>query len=251
MGHDVSPIGNHQLDMRSTEALARDISKRFRANVKYGHQDVICCDPDGNEVESTFELIIQGTIQHPKSDKTLTLLDEDYQLQQMLKTHGDNIYTLPCFAGSDSRYEEIDEAKRGMCYEILDQENEVTYGTIFNDTFRDFFNTFDMRWWSFCRAFTREDCDHRLWEDVNGFRLEVMTLYNNIGGTEVFYLDDQGETQHLTETMYNWKKVKTELKTHFQETTLHIPAFLKKRKILPLEEFPLAFYDDFSDLKNE
>ena len=251
MGHDVSPIGNHQLDLSSTEALARDISKRFRANVKYGHQDVICCDPDGNEVESTFELIIQGTIKHPKSDKTLTLLDENYQLQQMFKTHGDNIYTLPCFAGSDSRHEEIYEAKRGMCYEILDRENDVTYGTIFDDTFRNFFNTFNMRWWSFCRAFTREDYDHRLLEYVNDFRLEVMTLYNKTGGTEVLFLDDQGETQYLTETMYNWEKVKNELNTHFKETTLHIPAFLKKGKFLPLEEFPLAFYDDFSDLRNE
>lgn len=248
MGHDVSPVGNHQLDMSSTEALASDISERFRANVKYGYQDVICCDPEGNKIESTFEVIIQGTIKHSNADKTITLLDENYQLQQMLAKHGDNIYNLPCFSGSESRYEEIDEAKRGMCYQFFDRENDVDYGTIFEDTFRDFFNSFDMRWWTFCMAFTGDNHYKQFLDDVTEFRQNVLALYRKIGGSSVAYLDDQGETQYLVHGLYNWETTTKELGTHFKETTLHIPGFMKEGNPLLEEGLPMAFFDDFSDL---
>jgi hypothetical protein len=249
MGHDVSPVGNHQLDMSSTEVLARDISERFRANVKYGYQDIICCDSEGNNIESTFEVIIQGTIVHPKAGETITLLDENYQLQQMIAKHGDNIYNLPVFAGSEARREEVEEAKRGMCYWLFDRQNDVDYGTIFEDTFRDSFNSFDMRWGTFCMAFTDNSYFKQFLDDLTEFRKNVLALYRKVGGSSVSYLDDQGETQYLVHGLYNWETTKRELETHFKEATLYIPEFMNERKPISEEKLPEAFFDDFSDLK--
>lgn len=247
MGHDVSPVGNHQLDMSSTEALARDISERFRANVKYGYQDWLGCDSDGIAMESTFEVIVHGVIKRPQSHKTLTLLDGNYQLHQILKNHENSISNLPYFKNGAFKAD-IEDAKRGRYFELFDMEKDENYGTIFEDTFRDFFNDFTMRWWTFCMAFT--DSYHKQYLDyVTEFRQNVMALYRKIGGTNVAYLDDQGETQYLTEIMYDWGSIKNELNIHFKETTLAIPDFMKERKPLPVDELPLAFFDDFSDLK--
>ncbi len=47
MGSDVHSVGRHNLDTSSLESLARDISNRFKANVKYGVDDTFYFDWDG------------------------------------------------------------------------------------------------------------------------------------------------------------------------------------------------------------
>ena len=48
MGHDVSTIGNHKLNISNIEALAKDLSKRFKSNVDYGYYHQYQTSIDGN-----------------------------------------------------------------------------------------------------------------------------------------------------------------------------------------------------------
>lgn len=62
MGQDVFAQGNHKLDISSIEALANDVSKRFRANVGYGYYDQYWWDINGIEIEPSYEHIEFGYI---------------------------------------------------------------------------------------------------------------------------------------------------------------------------------------------
>ncbi len=68
MGHDISTIGNHKLNISSIEALALDISKRFKSNVEYGYYDQHWVDLKGNEVEPSYENIVFEKILYPGSE---------------------------------------------------------------------------------------------------------------------------------------------------------------------------------------
>lgn len=249
MGHDVSTIGNHKLNISNIEALAKDLSKRFRANVDYGYYHQFWIDIDGNEFEPSYENVIFGKISYPNSTQTIWLSDEYYQIHQIISKHGDDYLKLPCVIESDSLKLEFESAIKGVSFELRDNENDIDYGTIYNDTFQNFWHSFDSRWWSFCRAFM-EDSD--IWsvgfDAVNHYRRQIMDLFTTIGGDKVVHLDDQGETQYLTYGDYNWQEILNELNADFKETTLDISEFMKHKNLLPKDMYPLAFYDDFNDL---
>ena len=246
MGHDIHPIGNHQLKTTSPEALAKDLSIRFKANVEYGYYDTFDFDLNGNEREPSYDYIVHGKINHPEAKKTLWLSDEFCQIHKIIKKFGNDAYKLPLFHNNYKR-QEIDEALNSICFELRDNCNNEDYGIIYNDTFHDFYNNFDLRWWNFCKAFTAND--KQLLDHINLFRLKMMNFFQTIGGNNVVYLDDQGKTQYLTEEYYNWNTILAELNNKFKKNTLHISDFITQKKVWHPDKYPLAFYDDFADLK--
>jgi hypothetical protein len=247
MGHDVSTIGIHKLNVTSIEALASDLSKRFKANVEYGYNDQFSFDNDGIEIESSYDNIVIGMIKHPEANQTLWLCDENYQIQQIIDKCGNNDAELSRYIRNDYLKAEFDDAKRGVCFDFRDIKNDISIGTIFYDTFYNFLHFYYPRWWSFCGTFKNTD---NIWpnnfEVVSQYRKEVMDLFFKIGGDKVVHLDDQGETQYLTYGYHNWQDILSELSTSFKDTTLNISEFMKHKK--PLDDYLLAFYDDFSDL---
>lgn len=251
MGHDVSTIGNHKLDISSIEALAKDISKRLKVNVAYGYYQYFWLDIDGNEIEPSYDNIILGRVVYPGSNQTIWISDELYQIRAIIEKHGDSYIELPCFNDKSSLKLEFERAHKGVDYEIRDIENEIEYGSIFNDTFHGFNSHYCERWWGFCRTFMEADSylQGNL-NEVNKYRKQIMELQIILGGTEVVHLDDQGETQYLTDEDYDWPYILNELNTKFKETTLHVSDFMKHKRFLPKDIFPLAFYDDFNDLTN-
>lgn len=252
MGHDVSTIGNHKLNISNIEALAEDLSKRFKSNVEYGYYHQYWFDINGNEIEPSYENVVLGKISFaPSSNQTIWLSDEYYQIHQIINKHGDSYIKLPCFAESDSLKLEFESAIKGVSFELRDVENDIDYGTIYNDTFRNSLHSFDSRWWSFCKAFMEQS---DIWSvgfnAVNYYRKQILNLFATIGGDKVVHLDDQGDTQYLTYGDYNWQEILNELNAEFKETTLNISEFMKHKKLLPKDKYPLAFYDDFNDLIN-
>lgn len=245
MGHDVSTLGNHKLDISNIEALAKDLSKRFKSNVHYGYYHQYWFDIDGNEIEPSYENVVFGKIPYADSKQTIWLSDEYYQIHQIINKHGDSYIKLPCFAESDSLKSEFESAIKGVSFELRD----IDYGTIYNDTFHNFWHSFDSRWWSFCKAFMEQS---DIWsvgfDALNYYRKQIMDLFATIGGDKVVHLDDQGETQYLTYGDYNWKEILNELNSDFKDTTLNISEFMKEKILLPKDKYPLAFYDDFTDL---
>ncbi len=250
MGHDVSTIGNHNLDIRNVKSLALDLSKRFKVNVEYGYYHQFWIDIDGNEFEPSYKNVILGNIPNPNSKRTIWLSDEYYQAHEILKKHGDNYIKLPCFSKDSSIASEFEFAKKGVSYEFRDIQNEIDYGTIDNDTFHNWHSNYNSRWWSFCRNFMEPDgyMEGNL-DYLNQYRKEVFELHTIIGGTAVVHLDDQGETQHLTYGEQTWQEIMNELNSDFKDTTINISEFMKNKILLPKDKYPLAFYDDFMDLK--
>ena len=246
MGHDVHIIGNHNLDTSSMEALAKDISNRFKVNVEFGYyENMFDFDINGNTGRMCVDDNVLGKINFPNATTTLWLNDEYYMYHAVLDKYGKEAYNLPYFLKRDGCYrKELDDAAGNIRYELRDNEKDDEYAVIFNDTIHNWYNYFCPRWWSFCDAFNKEDKDF-LDYFITPFRKEVLQFFETVGGTE----DDQGKTQYLTEDYYNWGTILKEVETNFKETTLNIPLFMKEIKLNASEIKPLAFYDDFSDLK--
>ena len=252
MGHDIETIGRHSLDVGRLENLAKDVSERFHANVKYGYMDYLGIDQEGNEYEPDFEIRELGEVKNSEAYKNLFVLDEFYLHHQLIEKYSHAVLELPAVASSESRLNEMQEAIDGCYYEIYDFEKDDIYGTVYNDTFREKFNYYKYwpyRWGFFCRSFTEDNEDGKLLEETRNFRVKVMEFFKMLGGAEVVYLDDQGESMYMVEGFMNWDEIMHELKTKFTDTTLNIPEFMKKPALLPKGEYPLAFYDDFSDLR--
>lgn len=251
MGHDLSTIGHHHLDTSSLEALAKDLSIRLQANVEYGIFDMFPFDWDGFHREPSYENWIFGKIEFPNSETTLLVIDLFFMHHINYNIYGDDAFNLPYFREYKSNIEELKEAIGNVCFEIKNQTINDDYGIIFNDSFINYYNYFDWRWWTFCRAFTLEDDDDYLLDYVNLFRSDVLNFVQKLGIKEVFHFDDQGDSQYLAENYYNWQTILEEVDSHFKETTLNISQFMKHKNRLPFDQFPLAFYDDFADLKIE
>ena len=251
MGHDVHIIGNHNLDISSMEALAKDISKRFQANVEFGYyENMFDFDINGNTGRESDVDDVLGKINFPNATTTLWLNDEYYMYHVVLDKYGKEAYNLPYFKKRDGCYrQELDNAAGNIRYELRDNKEDDEYVVIFNDTIHDWYNYYCSRWWSFCEAFTIGNYNHLLNNAITPFRKEVLQFFEKVGGTEAFYFDDQGESQYLTENYYEWGAILKEVETNFKETTLQIPEYMKDNKPKPWKIKPLAFYDDFSDLK--
>lgn len=255
MGHDVSTIGNHKLDTSSIENLAKDLSVRFEANVEYGIYDDVWFDWDGFEREASHEFTFFGTIIYPGATKTLKLFDKFFQHHIVINRYGKLASRLPYFSKYKHNLVELEDAIDSVCFEIYDYDNGIDYGTIYNNIFWDFLNHFDARWWSFCRAFTVLNgvYEHKIWNEIYEstmfqYRKDIRALFMKIGGTEVVYVDDQGKSQYISETYMDWEMIVKELDDNFKDTCLNVSEFMKKKRLLPENEYPLAFYDDFADL---
>lgn len=249
MGHDLFTIGHHNLDVSSLEALAQEISIRFNANVEYGIYDTFCFDWDGFPREPSYEHWIFGKIESPNAETTLLLTDEFFNFHINYYRYGENAVHLPYFQKYKSNRDELINSIGHVCYELRNYRIDDDYGIIFDDSFYSLYNNFDWRWWSFCRAFTKEDHDEYFLDYVTKFRIEALSFLQKIGIFEVFYVDDQGSTQYLTTNYSDWETIVREVDSHFKETTLNISQFMKHKNRLPRDQFPLAFYDDFADLK--
>lgn len=250
MGHDVSTIGIHKLDISSIESLANDLSKRFKAHVEYGYYHQFPFDTDGNEKEPTYENVILGKIVHHNASKILWLSDEFYQIHQLFDKYGKKYTKLPFLAKHNYYKEEFNAAKKGVKFEIHDSETGDEYGTIYNNAFHNYYYHFSSRWWGFCKAF--EESDNNWQEnlnDVNIYRREIMELFSTIGGDKVFHFSDQGKTEYLAYSYYSWQDLEKETSTKFKKTMLNISECIKQNKPLPKDKYPFVFFDDFNDLE--
>lgn len=249
MGHDLRIIGQHNLDTSSQEALAKDLSMRLRVNIEFRYFDEIGCNMDGTIRKATGKPVVCGTVAYPGATKTLTLTDEFHQLRKLVQRHGDDIYDLPYTRKFTDRKRDIEVALQTDCYELYDDPNDICYAKIYTDVFDDWYNWFYSRWWSFCRAFTELDDDGSRLDFVTIYRKEVKSFLEKVGGTEAFYFDDQGELGRFTYDYYPWKTIVSEVETNYKESTLSISEFMQQENRRPVADYPLAFYDDFKDLK--
>jgi hypothetical protein len=247
MGSNVRIIGRHNLDISSLESLAKDLSSRFKANVKYGIYDDVGFNLNGMDRNPKFHHSIFGTAKYSHAKKNLILTNEFYHHHLVLDRYGDDAYNLPYFVENK---EQLDEAKENKCYELLDEVTDEDYGTIFNDTFHNWYNYFEHRWIGLYSPFIEKPFYRSTIKEVNSFRYKVMSFFEKIGGAEAYYFDDQGESQYLIETLYNWQNIVKEVETNLQNPVVRLSEFMNNRKLYAEDVYIAAFYDDFADLKN-
>ena len=81
MGHDISPIGNHNLNTANLKVLAEDLSARLDINIEYGYVGI----------EPFFKLlgqdlaegiIIIGAIIKDETFQTFRLYDNNYHVMR-------------------------------------------------------------------------------------------------------------------------------------------------------------------------
>ncbi len=252
MGWDVSTRGTHQLDVSGLEVLAQDLSQRLQANVVYGVFDKFYFDWDGFWREPSYEYWIFGRVEFSGAKKTLMLCDEFYAYHIVYSKYGELAYELPVFRDYDRQ--QLKDSIGSVCYELRDKDSGEDYATIYNDVFDDWYDHYGPRWFCFCACFTSQQYGGLYeWDEVYNtsmyeFRKNVRDFYKKIGGTEVYYLADQGRLQHLACEYYNMDDLRREIKEYMEEGLLNVSSFMKKKELLSSDEGVLGFFDDFDDL---
>ncbi|HHB78118.1 MAG TPA: hypothetical protein ENK85_02655 [Saprospiraceae bacterium] len=94
MGHDISPIGNHQLKTTSVKELAENMVSRIDINIEYGYwgQKEYFHLLGQNKEDDLF--ILDTLIKH-KDFKTYRLIDESYQLKELYDKFGNELFYMP------------------------------------------------------------------------------------------------------------------------------------------------------------
>lgn len=250
VGQDISQLGKHNLKTENIESLAFDLSKRLKVNVEFGYQKSFQLSNKTIEYTSNDTIIKLGRIDYKRAGKTIFLKDEFYQIHQILEKIGNELFEISFTSENSISKSEIKDAIDNIYYNIFVPDEDTSFGSITNNVFNYEYLYFD-RWLVFCNLFT----DKQRWNDhLNRFRKyrkQIKVFFELIGGSEVVYLNDQGETQYLIEDYNNWETILNELKNNFKQTTLNISEFMKQDTFVPIELYPMAFYDDFKDLKHE
>lgn len=198
MGHDISAIGNHNLNTSSIKELAEDIVSRIDINIEYYKQNT------GNE----NEFVIDKIIKH-KDFKTFRLFDDTCYKQK------ESIY--PNFA---LEYEENNEFE----YLIINKENY--HNSI----------PYISRWWTFCRFFTEKYYEDESWlKTFINYRKEIKNHTVKLGGNKIYYLDDQSSVLEGVGQGSEWEMNWNDFEKFILEKTSHlmldIPKFMKIKTI--------------------
>src|SRR5690606_38643480 len=198
MGHDISPIGNHNLNTSNLKELAEDLTSRIDINIEYGYWGI----------EENYRLlgenkkdhiITLGKIVKDKSFQTFKLRDENYQLKQLYEKFGDELFHKPEYwwAYEDKLINEdrINEEKKDLLFPTysleINSEEGFQYLTINKEHYGNDIPYYS-RWWDFCRFFTEKSYQDEDYLIVfNEFRKQLMNYTLKLGGNQMLYLDDQ------------------------------------------------------------
>lgn len=264
MGRDISPIGNHKLNTKDIKVLAEDISSRIDINIEYGyfghkeHFKLL------GEIRGDEHVVLGKIIKNEKF-KTYSLIDERYQLRQLYEKFGDDLFYNPeywiYYDGKLPEQKWIDEEKKELIFPkfelTLISSAETEYLTIYEELYSNDIPYYS-RWWSFCRLFIESDFDNFEYLDgLQEFRKELMKYALAFGGDKIYYLDDQSEVLEGvgqgSEWELNWNDFEKFVAKKTLPLMLNIPLFLTDRdyrnKFIEMNEYPLSFIDDFSDIK--
>lgn len=264
MGHDITPIGKHQLNNKSFRSLADDILSRFDINLKlayFGFTDfyyLLGENKDSELVEIDF------LIKNPKF-KTYLLIDEKYQIEQIVEKFGEDIFDKKKFWRQPDNClltkEQVDRYKMEYNYPIYNLEywgaDDFEVLTIHKDNYVNQMPYYS-RWWTFCCFFVENKyIDAIQLKTFNDFRKQIQFYNQRLGGEKMYYLDDQNPdlegVAQGAEAEMTWKEFEVFVLGKTSDLLLDIPLFLMdesyRKKFLAKNEYPLGFVDDFRDLQ--
>ena len=264
MGRDISPIGNHKLNIKDVKALAEDICSRVDINIEYGYwgqkKHFKLLGENKND-----ERVVLGKIIKNEKFKTFRLTDESYQLKRLHEKYGNSLFYNPeywiYYDGELPEEKRIDVERKELVipnFELTSKsDNETGYLSIYKELYSNSIPYFS-RWWSFCRLFTESNFDNfEYLAELLTFRKELMKYTLAFGGDKIYYLDDQSSVLEGvgqgSEWELDWNNFEKFVTDKTSPLMLNIPQFLTNRnyrnEFIEMKEYPLSFIDDFSDIK--
>lgn len=252
MGHDVNIISNHSLAITSVEVLADDLARRLDRIVVWGYQDLwIKPLPSTSGSNSAITYMGDGDFVTLGYSAPPSSTDEDVLLPLPTKP-------APLLLFMDMFCEQIEQpATYGdtMSYSL----REAGDWNINQDIMRYGFDPQTSwewgRWWALAEAFSKGTYPDRFWEYLNDFRRRVLADISPMGGTEAMYVDDQGPSDALywMADTQPWPQIVAHARETFGHRFLNVREWLETRGLPPRHPFeaepPLAFLDDFADLR--
>ena len=268
MGHDIVPICNHKLDITNIHNLAHDLANRLNINITF----VYYAEEAYNKILGINQketMIVLGEVIKGINLKSYTLCDNNYQTKQIAEKFGLDYFRteeyLSFIYGKMPQKTTIDleiAEAQSVDYDLqYDGEGDSESAYITDKHFTNHFH-YISRWWAFCKYFL-QDYSYET-EPVIEFRKNLLKDMIAIGGSKMYYLDDQGHTMPNAEmkktpnefiyddSIKTWEDFESNLNLCPKHLQLDIPEYFLNENFRTIfidrNKYPLLFVDDFRDL---
>ncbi len=267
MGHNISILSKHNLDITNIESLAFDIYNKYEFTIEYGYYAVEEYNKLlENGLDETF--ISLGTIGDILLNKRFLLIDENFQQKQLYEKHGDALFEImeywywfdfKQFNKDKPSNEQIELEKRAIQLKsyTLDYHSEMEengFMSIYDEIIVNDLHYYS-KWWEFCK--TIQERNYFDDDDYQNFRKQIMKDTLLFGGNKAYFVNDQ--CSHLKgvgqgdEMYYSWQ----ELEDYFNSREkLELVSISKtvldnnyRKEVRKKISENLAFFDDFEDIK--
>ena len=268
MGHDITVLAKHNLNVKDIQSLAHDLANRLDMNINYGYMNL---EPDrtflGNTEEEGFVLL--GQVVKNPNFKTYCLSDDNYQTRQVVQKynelypfipHAEDAYTI-----DDRRITSELHNHQFVSYQLHSTEdtgfdNLCIYDEIYENGFGYF-----SRWWHLCGYFlpnTNADAhfgantdglnEYRKMLHATAKKLNTDPLYDQ----KIYYLDDQSSVLNGvgqgSEYDMTWAELESFVAEKTGELCVDMPRFFIENEYKTVfqgkNEYPQAFFDDGRDI---
>jgi hypothetical protein len=268
MGHDLNIICNHNLQTKTSKALALDINMRFNIPVKVYYQNIYdyedCLNIKYSEINCTTILELALPNQNSLNKKIFfpvekcIINDHSFQDLDAFEKYGKAL--LQTDEGKHLYENATIEYGDSPCFEAylyITAQEEINFDVHHHVATPSLY--FNPRWWSFSRILFKVEFKNSMPEDVEDsyqylmeYRKRAFEFIKCIGGSEAFYVDDQGESYRYQDfaTHHTWQETKDAIYTRYGTEVFNISKYIKSGETLKNPEYyPPIFYDDFADLQ--
>jgi HIRAN domain len=278
MSQSTSVICNHSLNTTSVEVLAQDLSKRLNATIIYGYNWTFFIKADTNEFDYDLEFIEIGKIVIENASVTYILQDENLGKKLFIEEHGIEILDSEVYKIDDYHKELLLDAQN-VEYELHDTIGDGDLVGYIYKNHIDLWTVESLSWQYYQRQFlyyldeedraifTRFRLDNLKWIKLFGgnfmfvFSLEelpdsVEEYFENLLSKAFFETIEKEYKKLLVNvSRYYIAKAYQNKPKYVQERISHKYMRMiwyeinNKTKIPSIDlEYPILFYDDFSDL---
>ena len=259
MGCDISILSRHNLNISNVETLAKDLSQRLGFRIEYGYYPTEEYDA---LLGQTYvdDFISMGVVEPPGFIRKMRLSDENYQAKQLLAQFGDALFDMKAFWCNYAEApdpESVEETKRSLRvaqFWLHGMGSDTNWLNVHDEVVMNSLHYYS-RWWSFCKTiWHREYFDDDYYRD---FRKAVRNDTVALGGDIAYFLNDQCKYMKGVgqgeEMYYSWESLQRHIEKQAEERLVSISKtvfdidYRNRVKAMPQE--PIAFWDDFEDLK--
>jgi hypothetical protein len=268
MSHDLHMMCNHNLQTKTSLDLGKDINVRFNVpievyyqnwneivainKIKYGNAAIINLasfdEINSNKlVSNIFGTLTKGSV----CDESYQDLEAYAKYGNELKRtqHGKMMYSKATKDYKDSPWYEV-------YVESTSKNNAINFSV--HHSFASLHQYFIPQWYSFTDYLFRRPFYFSTPKTIQSsynflmeYRKMIFELVKIIGGTELYFTDDQGASAYADEYAmhHTWEQTKYSINERFGEQVFNISDFvLGKIKSLPIGSYPKILFDDFKDL---